>query len=213
MVFAGITLRISTRANGRPSTLTGSPLAARFPVLLAVSVRVTVWPTRGAGLEADASSCSNAPSATVTLSILAAKTPWITLRTLRSRRATRPTPTPAATLPTSTKSANSPLASGPKVAPLAISGSPASATPLPLRSQTSRRPCRSWSSSLRLAKRSTYWLVALPVLVSRCGRLAMPPAARRKALSLVKVSASSACTVMLRVFDCRLALKPRSVSK
>ena len=155
VVFAGITSRSSTSCIGAPSTLTAMPLAGLLPVLLATSVSVTR--SSGFGLRFDAlmKTCSSAPSATVTVSTLAAVRPCSTLRARKSSRATRSAARPVGRVALSTRSADSPGASGPKVAPSASCGSPVSALPLPLRSQVRVTPCRSKSSSLRFAKLST----------------------------------------------------------
>ena len=149
-VLLGITSRINTKLVSTPSTRVGKPVAGRLPVLLAVRVKLMSSPVRGARLLAALKSCISAPSAMVTVSMLACRTLCATLRALMSMRAAFPDACALGMTPLSTKSTNSPLFNGPRVLPLAISGSPGSATPLPFKSRTRRRFSRLKLASVRL---------------------------------------------------------------
>ena len=126
--------RTMTRTTGLPSIVTGTPVAGTLPVFCVVKVNVNT--SDGAALNFDTSLCSKmlAPRAVCTLSVTVRVALWAWLVAVKLTSADCPSGTVVLTSPSKTTSTYSP---GAKVTVLlnAKTGSPGSATPLPLLSR------------------------------------------------------------------------------
>jgi len=118
---------------------------------------------------------------------------------------------PAGALPISSSGRLAPSARS-TLAPSAISVSPGSARPLPLLSMTRCNVLRSKSSPALLLTSSVTVSSTLPVLLSVCAKLASPAGVTKTLRSGTSVSASTAATVVVTVFESSVSRVPVRLS-